>query len=514
MKINMYMLRDYLSECILAESHLVSNLNEYNLEDVLLYQPGRHISPRFIYLIAEKYLAEFGQSSLSGSFIFQNHTPPQNITPSADYLVIQNDNIAEIMAEIQEVFRTFREWELQMFQLLNSHASLKQIAATALPFLYNPICMDTASLLTVFGVERNKPENLRILFDTDEGKYESDELFEAFRIDPVYKQSVEMIEPAIFPADILGYRILYYNIRVNGIYVTRLMSLEFDRGIKDSDFAIIKILASFIKEGMRNEKIDLNQHPRHFEANIRQLLQGLQPDHGILEAVLEQYNWKIHDRYFCIYIPGTQYDEGLETTTTLANRLERNYAGSAVMKQDNALLLIINLSIINKSRDDVLSRLIYDIRECLLICGVGLEFHDITTIASYYRQAQQAYFLGVKHDPSIWLHRYEAYALASMMEKITEDNSAESYIPEGLRKLIAYDKCHGTAFTRSLRVYLENNMHVTASTRELFLQRATFIYHLKRIQEISGLNLNNKEERLYLQIVFNLCYREKLPELL
>ena len=67
-----------------------------------------------------------------------------------------------------------------------------------------------------------------------------------------------------------------------------------------------------------------------------------------------------------------------------------------------------------------------------------------------------------------------------------------------------YDRAHNRQLVKALRVYLRENMHIANTTRALYLQRATFLYQLRRITEISELRLEDPEVRLELLIVFSI----------
>ena len=52
-------------------------------------------------------------------------------------------------------------------------------------------------------------------------------------------------------------------------------------------------------------------------------------------------------------------------------------------------------------------------------------------------------------------------------------------------------------------------MSMTRTVRELYIQRSTFVYQLRRIHEISGLNLEEKNERIHLLLIFQIMEKEE-----
>lgn len=103
-----------------------------------------------------------------------------------------------------------------------------------------------------------------------------------------------------------------------------------------------------------------------------------------------------------------------------------------------------------------------------------------------------------------WMFRYDNYALTDLMKSAQNGHCIESLIPAGLAKLIQYDHENHRHFTNALKVYLRENMHIANTIKKLYLQRATFLYQLKRILEISELKLEDHKVRLELLIAFEI----------
>lgn len=68
----------------------------------------------------------------------------------------------------------------------------------------------------------------------------------------------------------------------------------------------------------------------------------------------------------------------------------------------------------------------------------------------------------------------------------------------GLVRLIRYDADHGTNYTTSLRTFVEEKYSVTHTADKLYVHRTTLLKHLKKIDEISGMDLDDWKTRLHL----------------
>ena len=86
--------------------------------------------------------------------------------------------------------------------------------------------------------------------------------------------------------------------------------------------------------------------------------------------------------------------------------------------------------------------------------------------------------------------------LASVLRKGAEAGAAHP----ALALLRAYDAAHGSALTETLGTLLRHNCGYTETAAALFIHRSTLLYRLRRIQELTALDLEDPDTRLYLQL--------------
>jgi len=80
---------------------------------------------------------------------------------------------------------------------------------------------------------------------------------------------------------------------------------------------------------------------------------------------------------------------------------------------------------------------------------------------------------------------------------------AGAYLDSGqdiLHPLREYDRLHGGDLVRTLRVYLTCSCNASRTAEYLYLHRSGLIYRLARIQDLLGLQLDNFEHRLVLEL--------------
>ena len=71
-----------------------------------------------------------------------------------------------------------------------------------------------------------------------------------------------------------------------------------------------------------------------------------------------------------------------------------------------------------------------------------------------------------------------------------------------VRLLANHDLAHGTELGDTLRTYLLCNCNATEAARKLFVHRSTLLYRLERIAQITGIDLDDEQERAHLTLSY------------
>ena len=515
MKLNAYVIREFLKGPVLWDS-IGEDLTGMPYENADLYEEGLSLETDTVYVISPADFLQNYTAFSCGAYVVAGSCHQETAGYGVSVICVDStEKPQEILRGLRRIFRMFDKWEIALYRLLGRNAPLREYGVCSLEIFGNPITMYTPGHRNIFCCEKQKPKSLRLFHEEDINAYLPNGEIEELRLDPVFQASVHAMRPAVYPADMWGYRILYDNVRLEGIYVARIMICEFDQPLRDCDHMLLRVLAGFLSQALGHQDILFNSHPRGFDECISRLIQGNQPEETVFSAALEAWHWDVGDSYFCVLIPVSSYDQVMRSVSAVSSRLEASIAGSAAVINKDQIVLIVNQSRALSTRDEILSQLIYIQRENLLKAGVSNTFTSLLDLSEYYRQALVALSIGSKSNEMLWTFRYENYAYRHLLQRASEGSSIEALCPAGLLKLIRYDQKHKRAYTRSLKAYMENQMSVSRTIRQLYLQRATFIYQLKRIKEISGLNLHEKSSQFQLLIVFQIMDEKKyeLPQI-
>lgn len=140
----------------------------------------------------------------------------------------------------------------------------------------------------------------------------------------------------------------------------------------------------------------------------------------------------------------------------------------------------------------------------LVSIGVGRLYSDINDLKKAYREAEQALLVGQKlYGKGHWtlfgdLGIYRLFFHLKGTPELADLNE------ETIAKIAAYDQKHDSELLKTLETFFHCLGNLSRTAETLYLHRNTLIYRMERIQEITGLDLDDAESRLCLQVALKM----------
>ena len=194
-------------------------------------------------------------------------------------------------------------------------------------------------------------------------------------------------------------------------------------------------------------------------------------------------------------------------------------------KYEVVALNIYNSSDIKKQSSINLSKLALHFAKYRAICGVSETFTTLPELKNAYIQAMRAQTIGAQLRTlgNFWnfdREVYEATAIESLNNIFYYDNVyiflalhfaqsgtfsafGNTLCNNALKKLLDYDKENNTRLVQVLYAHLISERRATASGRLLHMHRNNVLYHISRIEEIMGIDLDDYWVRLKLTLAFH-----------
>ncbi len=132
--------------------------------------------------------------------------------------------------------------------------------------------------------------------------------------------------------------------------------------------------------------------------------------------------------------------------------------------------------------------------------GVSRFNRDIRKLAEGQQQATSALKYGrmLTNGSAIW--HYDDLGVYRILCEFEKKAELKSYYDDTIARLDAYDKEHKAELIKTLVAYFDSDCSLQRAADELFIHYNTMRHRMERINEVTGLDVLNSNDRLNLQV--------------
>lgn len=132
--------------------------------------------------------------------------------------------------------------------------------------------------------------------------------------------------------------------------------------------------------------------------------------------------------------------------------------------------------------------------------GIGNPAPFILELPKSYKEAQDALQLGqiIQGDSSIVA--FSDLGIFRLLCQFEHQEELNRFIPPSLQKLVDYNQPNRDDLLLTLQTFLNHHQNTTKTAQELFVHYKTVIYRIERIKEITGMDFDDSEEMLSVQV--------------
>ncbi len=185
-----------------------------------------------------------------------------------------------------------------------------------------------------------------------------------------------------------------------------------------------------------------------------------------------------------------------------------SFPNDIVITKNNHILIMVSLN--HKDKEDGVKPLVESLKERLSFLieegtwwvALGTFCDKLADCVTSYRNAIASLNIMKVLNLKNKVVSYDNLGVFSLIE-INPENFAE-FAKRTIGPLIEYDQKHKTQLVNTLNLFYKYNSNVLKASRKGFLNPSTMKYRLRRIQEITGLNLKEPEISLQLQLAMRL----------
>ncbi len=139
----------------------------------------------------------------------------------------------------------------------------------------------------------------------------------------------------------------------------------------------------------------------------------------------------------------------------------------------------------------------------LVTVGVGNHKNDIINLYESYSQAKRTINVASKLNKEDQVFFFDDLGVYKLLYKIDKEEK-NSFLENSIIPLLKYDKAHNTELLKTLKAYFEENGNLTNVAKKIYIHYNTVHYRLKRIEKITGLSLENPDDKLNLEIALKM----------
>jgi purine catabolism regulator len=136
--------------------------------------------------------------------------------------------------------------------------------------------------------------------------------------------------------------------------------------------------------------------------------------------------------------------------------------------------------------------------------AVGHLYPRVLDAPRAYREAEQALLVAMRLFGPSRTTAFDDLGIYRLLFHLHGTPELASFYEETLGKIVQHDERHNSDLVPTLKAFYAAHGNLSRAAELLFLHRNTVSYRLQRIHELSGLNLDNEDDRFRLQLALKL----------
>ena len=469
--------------------------------------------PGHLYIIRPEQLAFFDSEEENIALLCCGLTEAPDLSLKQDYILLRDNlDLTTLCNELNDIFDLYNSWEAQLNLCKNGIPGIQKMLDISRDILRGSIILSNFHF-NYLAYTRDFENSIKLIREKHNGQtppYIAEELL----TNPDYlkvQNSRNIFEYPIHDGVGTIPALCYNLFRENeDEYRARILFAPDTVPATEDQYYLLDFLARKLNV-LYNETSDYSLPFPSFNGLRKGILKCIEKapsSISLLAPTLKEVHWNPTDEYLLLKFTPYFLGSNKEINAVSRSQLEIMYPDSCAVLYEDNIVLVVNLSK-NKihKRDietDLKDNLSLFLRENLYKVGISNHFHDFSGVHSAYLEASAALQIGNIKNSMFWYYRFSDYALDYILDKCKEEIDSRSLCYQELFTLMDYDKMHDTDLTNALRTYIECQFNVTHAAEKLFVHRTTLLKHLKKITQITDIDLSDIRTRIHLAISFQL----------
>ena len=463
----------------------------------LIYCGQSKLSSDVLYLVPEEWISQFPVHR-------HPYVTTADLDGEAPHICGIQKSFPEVANLVLATFQRYREFEAELNCIITGSGDLTTLCRAASDFFQNPVYIHD-DMFSVLAVSHRVEGMLDFEYNERSGKVNFPLwLINEFKFDEGYQQTLAYRHAAIWGNDQYPYNIrtLFVNLWDGEHYYGRVMINELRSPLQAGHFRAAEYLARYVMLTLRQLEQRQVSH-RNFEETLVSLISGKDVDRQDLRTMLNILDWSEHDPYMCLLLQEQNSEISVRSSGAWHN-LMSTLKGCISFHYKQQVCILINLAKTDLEPQAIRKHLAPHIRDSCMYGGISNPVEGITAIRTGFAQAAVALNYIKEEDSSNWFVSFSSCALSYIRECACHEFSPSMLVHPAILELRHWDKLNGTQYYETFRAYLFCERDIPQTSQALIIHRTTLTYRLGKILELTNLNLDDHNLRLYLLLSFHI----------
>jgi len=412
----------------------------------------------------------------------------------------------EILNHMLTVFQRYHDFENNLNQVISSGGSLVELCRAGSAFFKNPVYIHD-NLFAVLAQSHHLDGMLDFEYNEKTQKvYIPLWLINEFKFDDAYRRTLTLHKASIWGNDQFpkNMRSLFVNLWEGEQYIGRVLINEIGTQLQPGQFRTAEFFAEYVSLWLRNLEMRQHQRSHDFRETLIDLMTIGEADDRDVHSLLAILDWKEQDEFVCLKLQSQNMSNTVRSDSAMNSRLASMLNGCVTFRYQHQMCIVINLSVSGLDEGVLRPQLAPLVRDSCMYAGISNPICGLRELSRGFLQADVAIDYILNEDNSDWMVSFSSCALAYIRENACQKLSPRMVAHPVLVRIRENDEKNGTQYYETLRAYLINERDIPKTAASLIIHRTTLTYRLGKILELTRLNLDDANLRLYLLLSFQL----------
>lgn len=397
-----------------------------------------------------------------------------------DILQLNTTDPIQVLNDVMDLIENYNSWEIKIREMILAGVTLQNILEESVSLFDGILGLADLSFYVYAEARGGRPTV---------GFKLSDQTLTLGAIQGISSQKkVWENTRRAYPLELPSYHAqgAVRNLFLNGRHVGWLISICQDRIPGQADLDRLEILA-----GMIENYLEIHEHENNKTDNIsvfRDILTGEQDKQDALYR-LNNIGWK-ETGSFQVLLLGRQNEMSL-SAAVIERKLRILYDNIILIPEGTQWIIINDSGNRNSIQLASFEAFLTKFGWC---CGVSASVDNVFDLASALKMAKVA--ITYTSDKNCVCY-FESVAVSYALELVRKHSEIPLLHPV-LNQLKEYDDVNATELYNTLGTYLLSERNLVITAKKMHIHRNTVFYRIKRIEELTNVDLEDFYTRLYL----------------